>query len=295
MSRDQNREQSYFRRRARSSGFSSLISMALVLFLLGLVGLIVIHAKNLSDHIKENLEVQVFVRDNASEAEISTIEKQITSAIFTRDVEYVSKEEAAGKLREDLGEDFVDFLGFNPLMPSFNIRLKADYANPDSMSMISNYLTSNEMVHEIEYQELLFDLINQNISKIAVVIAIICLLFFIISMVLINNSIRLSLHSRRFSIRTMQLVGATKRFIQGPFISRGIMRGGVASSMAILLLLGVLWLTDREIPELGSIRNEEMILLLLIGILLLGFFISFLSTLFSVRRYLDSSIEDLYL
>lgn len=288
------KEGKYFKRRARRTSITAVISVAMVLFLLGLVGLIVIHAKSLSRYIKENLEVQVFIKDNTSEKEIQNLQKQLKASNFSNTISFVSKKEASEILKKDLGEDFVDFLGHNPLLASLNLTLNSNYANSDSLKNIEKIILRNPAVDEVEYQEVLFDLINNNISKLTWVMLIVSLIFFLISAVIINNSIKLALHSRRFLVKTMQLVGATQGFIQKPYILKGLFQGFISGLIAVGLIFLSLYFLDEMIPELKEIRNFNYLMILVFGMLILGILIALTSTFFSVKKYLRSNVEELY-
>ena len=295
MAKNKHQDTGYFKKRARRTSAGAVFSVAMVLFMLGLVGLLVIHAKSVITYIKENIEVQVFISDLAEESDIKRIGKQLESANFVKELNFVSKDDAAELLKKDLGEDFVDFLGKNPLLPSYDIRLKEEYANTDSLIKIERYVMSNGNVREVDYKATLFDLVNSNLRKITFGVIGICILFLLITLVIINNSIKLGLHAKRFTIRSMQLVGATRGFIQKPFLMRAIGNGVISGGIAIILLLGVLYYADLKLPELTEIRNNELIFGLLISIVIIGVTIAFSSTYFSVRRYLNSNVEELYL
>lgn len=284
----------YARRRAQTSYFSTVISISLVLFMLGTLGLIVLHAKKLSDYVKENIGFSVILKENVKEVDIVQLQKTLDAANYVKSTEYITKEKAAESLKNDLGEDFISFLGYNPLLASIEVRLKADFANNDSIAWIERDLLSNTKVKEVIYQKSLISMVNENIKKISLVMLGFSALLLIISIALINNTIRLSIYSKRFLIKSMQLVGATKGFIRRPFVIKGIMQGIYAGIIAVALLVGLLYLAQREIPELLFLQDEQLIAILFGFVILLGVLISWFSTFLAVRKYLRLKTDDLY-
>jgi cell division transport system permease protein len=284
----------YARRKAQTSYFSTVISISLVLFMLGALGLIILHAKKLSDYVKENIGFSIILKENVKEVDIVQLQKTLDAAYYVKSTEYITKEKAAESLIKDLGEDFVSFLGYNPLLASIEVRLKADYANNDSIAWIERELLANTKVKEVIYQKSLISMVNENIKKISLVMLGFSALLLLISIALINNTIRLSIYSKRFLIKSMQLVGATKGFIRRPFVIKGIMQGIYAGIIAVVLLVGLLYLAQREIPELLYLQDEQLIAILFGFVILLGVLISWLSTFLAVRKYLRLKIDDLY-
>lgn len=284
----------YARRRAQSSYFSTVISISLVLFMLGTLGLIVLHAQKLSDYVKENIGFSVILKENVKEVDIVQLQKTLDAANYVKSTEYITKEKAAESLKNDLGEDFISFLGYNPLLASIEVRLKADYANNDSIAWIERDLLSNTKVKEVIYQKSLISMVNENIKKISLVMLGFSALLLLISIALINNTIRLSIYSKRFLIKSMQLVGATKGFIRRPFVIKGIMQGIYAGIISVALLVGLLYLAQREIPELLFLQDEQLIAILFGFVILLGVLISWFSTFLAVRKYLRLKTDDLY-
>src|SRR3954470_346722 len=208
----------YSKRRLAGSTITTVVSLSLVLFMLGLLGIIILNASQLSNHIKENIGFQIILNENAKEADIAKLQKKLDVSSYVRSTEFVSKEEAAARLKEDLGEDFIDFLGFNPLLASINVHLKAEYTNADSITWIEKEIVATHLTKEIIYQKSLINNINESVQKISVVILFFCSLLMVVALALINNTIRLSIYSKRFIIKTMQLVGATQGFIRRPFV-----------------------------------------------------------------------------
>jgi cell division transport system permease protein len=284
----------YFRRKARRTTITAVISIALVLFLLGLFSVLVMNAKMLSDYVKENLEVQIYINEEAELREIKTLERQLKALPYVRSLDFVSKEEAVQVLTQDLGEDFVDFLGYNPLMASFNLTVNSAYANSDSLAQVKQFLLANTIVKEVIYQENVLNLINKNLRTMALVIGAFSALLLLITVTLINNAIRLSLYSQRFIIKSMQLVGATSWFIKRPYLSKSLLQGFLSVLVAGALLYLVLTVSDQQLPEIKSLRDDTYTAIIAAGMLVIGLLISFISTWFAISKYLRNKIDDLY-
>ena len=282
------------KRRLKTSSITVVVSLALVLFMLGLLGLVVINAGKLSNHIKENIGFQVILKDTATSAQIDALQQEISASVFAKSVNHITKEQAAEKLKTDLGEDFVSFLGYNPLLSSLDVKLNADYANADTLAGIEKNLLQKAYVKEVVYHKDMIKQVNENAKVVSLYILIFSGLLLIVAIALINNTIRLSIYSQRFIIRTMYLVGATRTFISKPFIFKGIRQGVIAGILAGALLAGFLVVSTNYIPDLLQLQDENMLALLFGGIVLLGIFISSISALFSVMRYLRLKTSDLY-
>jgi cell division transport system permease protein len=280
--------------RLRSSYLTLIVSVSLVLFLLGVLGLVIINARGLSNYFKESLSFSIMINEDAKEADIRMLQKDMDAKPYVKSTEYVSKDEAAAKLKKDLGEDFVNFLGYNPLSPSIDVYLRAQFTKPDSVSKIEKYVMQYPFVKEVYYQESLLYLINENVRKISLFILVISFFLFIIALTIINNTIRLSVYSKRFLIRTMQLVGATKSFIRRPFILTSIVHGLIAGLISMILLLGLLYLVEREFFVLFTFQDTRLLFLLGAAIILVGILINVVSTFFSVNRYLGITDDKLY-
>ncbi len=287
-------EEKYHRRRYQSSYVTTVVSITLVLFMLGLLALVILHAKKLSDYVKENIGFTIYMKEDAKEADIIRLQKALDASSFVKSTEYISAEKAAKKLTEDLGEDFIQFLGYNPLPSSIDLRVKAPYANVDSLEVIETKLLKNGSVKEVFYQKSLVHLINKNIRRISFVLLAFSSLLLLIAIALINNTIRLSVYSRRFLIRTMKLVGATQSFIRKPFIRNGIVQGLYSAAIAILLLVLILYFTQKEFPQLISIYDYRLYLSLFGFEVITGIFFSWVSTYLAVRKYLKMKEDDLY-
>jgi len=282
------------RRSLRSSYLSSIISIALVLFTLGVVGLLLLHAKRLSDFVKENISFSVVLNENIKEVDAAVLQKSLDASPYVRSTKYISKDEAASIMKEQLGQDFVQFLGYNPLGASIEVCLKADYANNDSISVIEKDLKSFNQIKEVNYQKSLLDLVNDNVREISLIVLAFSALLLFVSLVLINNTIRLSVYARRFLINTMRLVGATNGFIRRPFLLRGILHGIYAGIIADLLLLGLIWFGQEQVKKILEIADVQILIILFGTVLLVGVVISFTSTFFAVRKFLRLKADDLY-
>ena len=273
-----------------------IISLSLVLFMLGALGLLVINARQLSTHFKENIGFQIYLKDTASSAQTDVLIQEISNSKYCKNVNLINKEKAAEKLKADLGEDFVSFLGNNPLLNSLDVKLNADYANADTLAKIEkNILQKHQSyIKEITYQKDMINSLNKNTKAIAFFILIFSAALLIVAIALINNTIRLSIYSQRFLIRTMYLVGATRTFISKPFILKGIRQGMIAGLIAGALLGGFLVLSTRFIPDLLQLQDENILIVLLSGLIVLGIIISAVSVMLSVLRYLRLKTKDLY-
>jgi cell division transport system permease protein len=282
------------KRRLISSYFSVVLSVFLVLFLLGILGLFVINAKKLSDDFKEEIAMTVFFDNDASDAIIKTFDSEMQTAPFVKSFIYVTKDKAAKMHTDIIGEDFMNFLGANPLQNSFDIHLKADYVVTDSIAKIETRLRKNEMVSDIVYDKQLVNLVNDNIKKVSFWILIVSGFLALVAVLLINSSMRLSIYSNRFIIKTMQMVGATKSFIRKPFIWRSIKLGMIGAGLAILGLIGTLYYLNTNYPNLNILEEQTMTTAVLIGVLVAGVIITWLSTYFATQRFLNLRTDDLY-
>jgi len=287
-------ETGFSKTKLRSSYLTLVVSVSLVLFLLGILGLVLINAKGLSDYFRESLSFWVMLDDNAKEADIRLLQKDLDAKTYIKSTEYVSKDEAALKMREELGEDFISFLGDNPLPPSIDVYLVSDYTSPDSVAKIEKYILEYPFVKEVYYQESLLYLINENVNKISLFLLVISLFLFLIALTIINNTIRISIYSKRFIIRTMQLVGATRAFIRKPFLVQSAFHGFLAALISMILLMGLLYLIEKEFFLMFTFENTHLLILLALAIILTGVLINIVSTYFSVNRYLSISEDKLY-
>lgn len=288
------KETGFSKARLGGSYLTLVISVSLVLFLLGILGLVLINAKELSDYFRESLSFSVILDEDAREADIRMLQKDLDAKSYVKSTEYVSRDEAAVKMREEMGEDFISFLGDNPLPPSIDVYLYAGYTNRDSVGKFEKYILEYPFVKEVWYEDSLLYLINENVRKISIFLLIISSFLFLIAVTIINNTIRLAIYSKRFLIRTMQLVGATRSFIRKPFLIRSVYHGVLASLIAMLLLIGLLYLIEKEFLMLFSFESTRLLLLLGAVLVLAGILINLVSTFLSVNRYLDISEDKLY-
>lgn len=288
-----NREK-YTKRSLRSSYFTTFMSTTLVLFMLGVLGLIIFHAQKLSNHVKENIGIRIMIKDNVREADIIQLQKTLDMTDYIKSTEYITPERAAAELQSELGEEFIDFLGYNPLPPSIDLRLKAEYTSIEHISRIENELLQNRNVKEVFYQKSLVHAINKNLKKIGFILLGFSAVLLFISIALINNTIRLSVYSKRFIIRSMKLVGATQGFIRRPFIITGIVQGLYSAFIAIIFLCGIIYFAQQELPELIEFQDFEIFASLFGVVILCGVIISSTSTFFAIRKYLRMKTDDLY-
>ena len=286
--------ENYNKRRLISSYFSVVLSIFLVLFLLGTLGLFVINSKKISNDFKENIPMTVFFKNEANDSALSTFDVEIKNSKFIKNYTFVHKDSAAKNNVDIVGKDFMEFLGFNPLQNSFDIHLKGDYVNTDSIKKIERIIRKNEMVTEIIYDKQLVDLVNNNIKEISFWILIISSILSVVAMLLINSSLRLSVFSHRFTIKTMQMVGATKSFIRKPFIWTSIKLGLIGSALAIAGLIGVVIYVDGLFPTLGIAKDYTSIGIVIVGVLAVGIIITSISTYFATQRFLNLKTDDLY-
>jgi cell division transport system permease protein len=289
-----NKESGYSKTRLRSSYVTLVFSVSLVLFLLGVLGLLIINAKELSDYLRESVSFHIFLDDEAKEPDIRMLQKDLDAKAYVKSTEYVSKDAAAVKMKKDLGEDFISFLGDNPLPPTIDVYLHAGFTSPDSVAKIEKYVREYPFVKEVYYQESLLFLINENVRKISLFLLVISTFLFLIALTIINNTIRLSIYSKRFLIRTMQLVGATQGFIRKPFLIQSAVHGLIAALLAMSLLMGMLYLIEKEFLLLFSFESAYLLFLLGAAIIVTGVMINVISTYFSVNKYLSISEDKLY-
>jgi len=278
----------------KTSSLTVVVSLSLVLFMLALVGWFLMNTKKLSDYYKENIGFQIYLKETASPSDIEKLRKDMDAAVYVKSAIYKSKEEAAEEMKKETGDDFVAFLGYNPLPVSININLKSEYANADSVAWIEKEINTNRIVREVVYQKVLIENVNANAKKIGLVILFFAGLLIVVAVGLINNTIRLSIYSKRFLIRTMYLVGATQGFIRKPFIVKGIINGIISAVFAMVLLGTFIFIVTRYIPELLIVQDENWLLMLFGIVIVIGILISGLSSALSVRRYLRLKAEDLY-
>lgn len=273
---------------------TSIVSVALVLVILGFLGLFFLQSTYISKSFKENITLQLELKDNIKESDIFQYRKILEAEKFVKNVTYISKEDAAKNMENELGENFIEILGFNPLFASLNIGLHAEYAQPDSLVWIKEKIIASNNVKDIIYDDVLVDAINKNTRTLTLIILGVSMLIFVIALILIDSTIRLAMFSNRFLIRSMQLVGATRWFIIKPFILKGILNGLVSGILAALTLVGLIFYTESKFPELVIIQHQLDFIIILASMIILGVFISWLSTHRAVLKYLNVKLDNLY-
>ena len=286
--------ETYQKRRLITSYFSVVLSIALVLFLLGVLGLLVLNAKKVADHFKEQVVMTIYLKDSAKEVEINQLQKSLAMADYVKSTEYVSKEQAAEFMKEKNGEDFMDFVGYNPLQNSIDVHFKAEYVTSEQLEKISAETLTKNFVDEVNYDNDLVTLMNNNVKKISFWILVLSGIFTLIAVLLINSSIRLSVYSKRFTIKTMQMVGATKQFIRRPFIWKSVRLGIIGAVLALIGMAIILYYVNKTFPELQLLNSPVLIASLFIVVFALGILITWFSTHLATQRFLNLNTDQLY-
>lgn len=287
-------QEKHTKRKLRNSSTSTVISISLVLFMLGIFGLMLINTQRLTNYVKENIGFTIMLNEDVKEVDVLQFQKTLDASEWVKSSQYVSREEAASILQQDLGEDFISFLGFNPLSSSIDINLHATHTTSGQMSSIERQLKEHALVKDIFFQKDLVDAINQNVHKISLLLLAFCALLFMIAIALINNTIRLSVYSKRFLIRSMKLVGATHGFIRKPFLYNGLTQGILAALLSILLLIVALFGVQKEMPELLVLQDLPTVGIIIVTMLIVGILMSLLATNMAVGKYLRMNENDLY-
>ena len=290
------KEKSTTKRRLRGSYLISLMSIMLVLFVLSLFSSLVLFANKISDYIKENIGFEIVMNKGVKEKDIIDFQHVLNKKEYVKSTEYISQEEATRRLTEDLGEDILDWLGDveNPLLPSIDVRFKSEYANNDSIAKIEKWVMRNKNVKEVYVQKSLIHSIDKNVNKIAAILLLVGAVLLIMAITLISHTVRLSVYSKRFVVRSMQLVGATESFIIKPFLKSFVIQGVIGSLLALVLLTVFLYRMMSDVPELASLTGFGSFAIIYISVLVLGILLTTLSTLFAMRKYLNADIDDLY-
>lgn len=265
-----------------------------MLFLIGIVGLLVINGRNINQTVRESIGFNVILKENVKDADIFQLQKLLDAKDYSLSTEYITKEEAALETEQLVGGDFVEFLGYNPLPPSIRLKLQAAYTRPDSVVFIEQEILSYDQVDEVVYKKTLLYAINENIRKISLVILGFSILLTLVAITLINNTIRLSIYSKRFIINTMQLVGATHGFIRKPFLLRSFLNGALGAIIAMGLITGLVYLTAEELDNIISFTDVNLMMLLGGSILIVSIVINWISTFFAVNKYLNIKTDNLY-
>ena len=288
------KEEKFNKRRLRSAYFSVTVSIALVLFLIGTLGVLVLNARTLAKEMRENFTFTVILKSDAPEVEIRQFVKELQLKDYVKEAEHISKDEAAKSLQAELGEDFVDFLGYNPLTDVLDIRLKEAFVVSNEIDRIKTEITNNPIVTEVVYDPNLVQLVNENIERIGLILGAGIVLLLIISIALINSSIRLTIYSRRFLLKTMQLVGATSSFIQRPFLMNSLRLGAIGAVIAAFLLLAVGYAVSQYLPEFTDLLDASKLALVFCAMLVLGMLISWTSTWFAVNKFLKIKTDEIH-
>ena len=285
---------SYQKRRLTSSYISVVISIALVLFMVGILGLILLKSTKVANFVKEKVAITLFIKDNVTQKQIKTFRESLLEEEFTKKAIYISKTQAAKKYSEEIGEDFLEFLGENPLKNGIDIYLKADYVTPEKVAELEERFTKNVFVADVSYDKPLINLLTKNIKRISFWLLVLSSFFGLIAMILINSSIRLSIYAKRFNIKTMQMVGTTKSFIRKPFIWRSIKLGMIGAVLALIGLAVVVYYLDKYIPSLDFLEDYITLGYIAGGVILSAFIITWISTFFATQRFLNLQTDELY-
>lgn len=285
---------SLVRKSRRSSRLSTIVSITLVLFLLGTLSVLLLHANKLSNYLKENIEISLVLQPDADSLAVNELYQRVASANYVKEVTLISKEQAAEELKKELGEDFVTFLGYNPLYASLNVHLRSDFADAATIESFISSVKSNPAVKEVQYQASLVESLNRNVKTISWILVGFSILLTLVAVALINNTIRISLYSKRLLIKSMLLVGATKGFVRKPFLINSIVNGVIGAVASIGLLTALFYFGEQKIPELSLIRDMRLMGIVAGLLVFLGIFLSMICTLFAVNKYLRYRTEDLY-
>ena len=286
----ENIEEKHTKRKLASSYMSVVVSMTVVLFLIGFLGIFILNSKKVSDHFKEQIVLSIFIKDSAKNIQIKQLQKTLNLKESIRKVTYVSKEEASRLYANEIGEDFLEFLGYNPLLNSIDVFLNAQFVKSGEINSLIQTLERYDYIDEIIYDEPLVELLEENIEQISLWIMVLSGIFILVAVLLINSSIRLSIFSKRLVIKTMQLVGANKSFIRKPFIKNHIMMAIISSILSLSGLMLLILSIDKNIPELKLLSNQVELFLIFTFVLVIGIVITFFSSFFATQRYLKNKI-----
>lgn len=282
------------KKRISRSYLTSTISISMVLFLIGILGLVLLNAERLAKYVRENIGFTLVLNEEVQESEIDGLMKTLSATDFVKSVEYIDKETAAERLKVELGEDFMGFLGYNPLLSSVDVKLLADYATPEKLVVLEKKFMEYPQVKEVLFQRDMVNIINENVKKIGIILVFFSGLLLFIFSALINNTIRISIYSQRFIINTMLLVGATNRFIRNPFVKRSVIYG-IAGALAANILLFILMFTySQELKGIVDTEDYKIFAVVFVADLLIGVLISWSSTYFAVNKFLRLKFDELF-
>jgi cell division transport system permease protein len=282
------------KKRIFKSYVTSTISISMVLFLIGMLGVVLLNAERLAKYVKENIGFTLVLNDNVQEKDIADLLKSLKSTEFVKAAEYVDKETAAERLKKELGEDFTGFLGYNPLLASVDVKLLADYATPEKLVVLESKFMEYPQVKEVSYQHDIVSIINENVQKIGFILIFFSALLLLIFIALINNTIRISIYSQRFIINTMLLVGATDRFIRAPFVKRSVWYGIIGALVANILLFVLMLSYAQELTGIINTDDLKIFGLVFISVLFLGVLISWSSTYLAVNKFIRLKFDELF-
>lgn len=288
------KEKNIIARRLVHSYLSSIISIALVLMLIGFFGILAANAGAVQNYFKENVRISAILKENIEEAQAKKLQQQLEALPAVKETKFISKEQGTKEMQQMLGEDFLNAFDSNPIPISIELTLKGEYFHPDSIKHVASSIMENSQVEEVAYQESLLELLNENFERIAYFFLIFAALLMFISFVLINNTVRLNVYSKRFSIYTMRLVGAKRSFIRAPFLVKSIFQGILSGLLAVLALLGILYLVRSEFEQLFTVFNMKIVAMVLAGTVALGALICLVCTFFVVNRLVSLNNDDLY-
>ena len=289
-----NSDNRIMRRRLRNAYLSSVISISLVLLLVGVASMLLVNAKSVSDYFKENMQISVLMKQNVSDEDALEYRELLDGERYIKSTTFVSKEQGRKELAEQLGEDFLDVFETSPIPVSIDVTLEAAYVSSDSLEVVRAEIAESELVEEVVYQRSLVDALNANLSRISIVLGVFIALLLFISFVLINNTVRLSVFARRFTIHTMKLVGATRSFIRAPFLLQSAFQGVFAAFLAIIVLLGLMFLMRSSFAQLFEIFRMELLLLVMGIVLVSGLALCLISTYFVVNKLISLHKDELY-
>ncbi len=288
------KEKNIIARRLVHSYLSSIISIALVLLLIGIFGILAVNAGAVQNYFKENVKVSAILKEDVGEQEARKLQNKLEGHPAIKETHYISKEQGTREMQQMLGEDFLEAFDSNPIPISIELNLKAEHFHPDSIRLVKESLMENPQIEEVAYQESLLEILNDNMERIAYFFMIFIALLMFISFVLINNTVRLNVYSKRFSIYTMRLVGAKRSFIRAPFLMKSIFQGMLSGLLAALALLGILYLIRNAFERIFTIFNMELVAMVLVGVVVLGALICLVCTFFVVNRLVSLNNDDLY-
>ena len=282
------------KKRLLNAWITSLVNITLILILVGILSVVLINARQLSDYVREQIGFTLVLKDNLKEVEIVRLQKVLQSGDYVKSTKYIDKEAAAEELKEELGEDFTGFLGYNPLFASLDVKLHAQYTAPDSLTMLEQHFLEYPQVDEVYYQKNLVTLINENVNKITLLLLFISGLLTFIFFGLINNTIRLLIYSQRFIINTMQMVGASKNYIRFPFLKRSFFLGGIGALLANIIIIGGIYGYKKELSGILTTNDIKTTAIVVAIVFTMGFLISLLSTWFALNKFLRLKFDELF-